>query len=119
MGGGGRRSRSTRSCWRRGSPGCSRSRRPASCPARRSPASRRGLGHLARVARLRAVTLITVLEQVAAGLLSVIAPALAVALGAPEASGGLVLAACAAGAAAGAPLLPAVRGRAGLLGIVA
>jgi hypothetical protein len=78
----------------------------------------RGLGHLARVPCLRAVTLTTVLEQLPAGLLSVAAPALAVALGEGRAAGGILLAAVALGAAVGAPLLPALRHRFGLLTLV-
>jgi MFS family permease len=97
---------------------------PAGVDARSGDAPRlvaalaRGLGHLVRVPDLRAVTLTTVLEQLPAGLLSVVAPALAVALGARRADGGWILAAVAVGAAAGAPLLPALRVRCGLLGLV-
>jgi len=90
---------------------------PAAAP-RLVTALRRGLGRLVRVPGLRAVTLTTVLEQLPAGLLSVVAPALAVELGARRAAGGWILAAVALGAAAGAPLLPALRARCGLLGLV-
>jgi hypothetical protein len=91
--------------------------RPGGRP-RLTAALARGLGHLVRVPDLRAVTLTTVLEQLPAGLLSVVAPALAVAIGAQRADGGWVLAALAVGAAAGAPLLPWLRARCGLLGLV-
>ena len=50
--------------------------------ARLWPAMREGIGHLWQVAPLRAVTLITALGEVGWGMVSVIAPVLAVALGA-------------------------------------
>jgi MFS family permease len=90
---------------------------PAETPRLRA-ALARGLGHLVRVPRLRAVTLTTVLEAFPGGLLSVVAPALAVAIGARRADGGWVLAAMALGGAAGAPLLPWLRERCGLLALV-
>jgi MFS family permease len=90
---------------------------PAETPRLRA-ALARGLGHLVRVPRLRAVTLTTVLEAFPGGLLSVVAPALAVTIGARRADGGWVLAAVALGGAAGAPLLPWLRERCSLLALV-
>ena len=84
--------------------------------ARLWPTMREGIGHLARVGPLRAVTLITALGEVGWGMVSVIAPVLAVALGAHRGAAGLILAAVAVGALGGAALLP--RLRVGLLALV-
>jgi MFS family permease len=73
------------------------------------PAMRAGIGHLVRVRPLRSVTLITALGEVGWGMVSVIAPVLAVALGAERGAAGLILAAVAVGALAGAALLPRLR----------
>jgi MFS family permease len=77
--------------------------------ARLWPAMREGIGHLARVAPLRAVTLITALGEIGWGMVSVIAPVLAVALGAERGAAGLILAAVAVGALGGAALLGRLR----------
>src|SRR4051812_31342787 len=69
------------------------------------PAMRAGIGHLVRVRPLRSVTLITALGEVGWGMVSVSAPVLAVALGAERGAAGLILAAVAVGALAGAALL--------------
>ena len=84
--------------------------------ARLWPALREGIGHLWHVAPLRSVTLITALGEVGWGMVSVIAPVLAVALGAERGAAGLILAAVAVGALAGAALLP--RLRVGLLALI-
>ena len=84
--------------------------------ARLWPALREGLGHLWHVVPLRSVTLITALGEVGWGMVSVIAPVLAVALGAERGAAGLILAAVAVGALAGAALLP--RLRVGLLTLI-
>ena len=76
--------------------------------ARLWPAMREGIGHLTR-GRLRAVTLITACGEIGWGMVSVIAPVLAVTLGAQRAAAGLLLAAVAVGALAGAALLPRLR----------
>lgn len=83
------------------------------------PVLRAGAAHLVHTPRLRAVTLITVLAQLPWGFMGVGAPALAVALGAGEEAGGLLLAAVAAGALLGAAAAPALQARRGLLGLVA
>jgi MFS family permease len=83
------------------------------------PVLRAGAAHLARTPRLRAVTLITVLAQLSWGFMGVGAPALAVALGAGEEAGGLLLAAVAGGALLGAAAAPALQARRGLLSLVA
>ncbi|WP_051324287.1 MFS transporter [Candidatus Solirubrobacter pratensis] len=83
------------------------------------PVLRAGASHLLRTPDLRAVTLITMLAQLPWGFMGVGAPALAAALGAGEEAGGLLLAAVAAGALAGAALAPALQARRGLLGLVA
>src|SRR2546430_2319371 len=77
---------------RRRGPGCARARRA-------------GLVHPGSAPPLRAVTVASVLTQLPGGLMGVAAAPLAVALGAGRSAGGLLLAAIAAGAAAGAPLL--------------
>ena len=79
---------------------------------------RAGLALLARHPQLRAVTLVSSLSQVGWGLINVVAPALAVALGARSADGGLLLAAIALGALVGAALLPRLHAR-GPLALVA
>jgi MFS family permease len=73
------------------------------------PALREGIGYLVTVGPLRAVTLITALGQVGWGMVSVLAPVLAVALGAERGAAGLILAAVAVGALGGAALLPRLR----------
>jgi MFS family permease len=73
------------------------------------PALREGLGHMARVAPLRAVTLVTSIGEIGWGMVSVIAPVLAVALGADRGAAGLILAAVAVGALGGASLLPRLK----------
>jgi MFS family permease len=84
--------------------------------ARLWPAMREGLGHLARVRPLRAVTLITAFGEIGWGMVSVVAPVLAVTLGAQRGAAGLLLAAVAVGALGGAALLP--RLKAGLLELI-
>jgi MFS family permease len=84
--------------------------------ARLWPAMRAGIGHLTRVGPLRSVTLMTSLGEVGWGMLSVVAPVLAVAFGAERGTAGLILAAVAIGALAGAALLP--RLRAGLFALI-
>ena len=79
---------------------------------------RAGLALLVRHPQLRAVTLVSSLSQVGWGLINVVAPALAVALGARSADGGLLLAAIAVGALVGAALLPRLHAR-GPLALVA
>src|SRR3954470_10124750 len=84
--------------------------------ARLWPAMREGLGRLVHVRPLRAVTVMTALGEVGWGMISVVAPVLAVALGAQRAAAGLILTAVAVGAVAGAALFP--RLHAGLLKLV-
>ena len=70
------------------------------------PILREGAACLARQPRLRAATLATMLPQLSWGFMAVGAPALAIALGASKQAGGLILAAVAVGALAGAAITP-------------
>jgi MFS family permease len=83
------------------------------------PILREGASCLARTPRLRAATLTTMLPQLPWGFMAVGAPALAVALGAGKEAGGLLLAAVAVGALAGAASAPALQTRYGLLALIA